>query len=74
MRLTASEAEPHPANAAVHNDMDLAGQPATPATHMLALMQAPMLVHSTMDYRSCALLHELRERSMIWSRMPAKKS
>ena len=35
MRLTTSEAEPARQTVAVHNDMDLAGQPATRATHML---------------------------------------
>jgi hypothetical protein len=36
VRVTTSEAELHRQTIAVHNDMDLASQPATRATHMLA--------------------------------------
>jgi hypothetical protein len=49
MRLTTSEAELHRQTVAVHNDMDLAGQPATRATHMLAAVvgyAGTMLVHA----------------------------
>src|SRR5262249_59579701 len=49
MRLPPSEAEPYRQTVAVHNDMDLAGQPATRATHMLAAVvgdAGTMLVHA----------------------------
>ena len=49
MHLTTSEPEPHRQTIAVHNDMDLAGQPATRATNMLAVVigdAGTMLVHA----------------------------
>ena len=49
MHLTTSEREPHRQTIAVHNDMDLAGQPATRATNMLAVVigdAGTMLVHA----------------------------
>jgi hypothetical protein len=49
VRLTTSEAELHRQTIAIHNDMDLAGQPATRATDMLAAVigdAGTMLVHA----------------------------
>ena len=49
MHLTTSEPEPHRQTIAVHNDMDLAGQPATRATNMLVVIigdARTMLVHA----------------------------
>src|SRR5262249_5287231 len=47
--LTTSEAEPYRQAVAVHNDMDLAGQPATRSTNKLAAVVSDadtMLVHA----------------------------
>ena len=58
VRLTTSEAELHRQTITVHNDMDLAGQPATRATNMLAAVisdAGPTLMHA--DDRRIDHLH-----------------
>ena len=58
MRLTTSEAELHRQTIAVHDDMDLAGQPATRPANMLAAVigdAGTMLVHA--DDRRIDHLH-----------------
>src|SRR5262245_35108518 len=62
MHLTTSEPEPHRQTIAVHNDMDLAGQPATRATNMLAVVigdAGTMLVHADngrIDHLHCRIM------------------
>jgi hypothetical protein len=58
VRLSTGDAELHRQTIAVHNDMDLAGQPATRATNMLAAVigdAGSMLVHA--DDRCIDHLH-----------------
>src|SRR5262245_42560012 len=72
MRLTASEAEPHRQTVAVHNDMDLAGQPATRATNILAAVvgdAGTMLVHADdrrIDHlHRCIVSHRQRIHDLV---------
>jgi hypothetical protein len=60
--LTPSKAELHRQTVAVHNDMDLAGQPASRATHILAAVigdAGTLLVHADdgrVDHLHCRIM------------------